>query len=330
MSATDIFNSLFDKHVRPQLHDSKITITFPDPPCFAKPLSVVLLKLMETSDFHILTSKNFDGLDVPSEYGAQIGYKRDFGSIAYMFIQDKRIFLDYTDFIQFYHCALGRLVTKAGKDAADGAIKFQFSPNNYADPPFPVYPFVFPGPNDYGDVDHYVQSFDLRYREQFEECCKNNKFDCSIFARWNKFPSRTKFTELCESIPGADVSLKRDLGIHDYMDRMSKSKFAIAARGKGKFSHREMEACAIGVPLLRENRDDAMWRPFLPGEHYIEIKHDNLYEVFDYYDHHYDEALEIGRNGLQYYENNHTTSGLQSVFKEIVDTVLGKREWKQL
>lgn len=332
MTARDKFNPLFDKYIRAKLIEDRTTITFPEPLVFAKPLTLILLKLIDDNPhFQVLTPKDFDGFDVPSEYGRLIGYKRDHGQIGYFFVEDKPILLDYKDVSFWKNGGTGRLVAVAGGDAVDGAIKFQFAPGNYAGCPFSVYPFIYPGPNDYADVGHFPKYHDSKYNEQFKECCCRNEFHASIFARWASQSARHLFTKVCESIDGSDVLLgKRNfLPINEYMDRMSRSKFAIAARGNGKLSHREFEACSIGVPLLRQNTGELLWRPFLAGVHYIDITPENLIDTFDYYNNHYDEALEIAANGYAYYLDTHPHRSVQNIFKEIVDVILGHQEWTQ-
>ena len=160
------FKPLFDKFVRPKLAQNKITITFPEPLVVANPLAVILLKLIDDNrDFHILTPKDFDGFDVPSEYGRLIGYKRDRGQIGYLFVQDKPILLDYKDWTNWKNGGTGRVFAVGGKDIVDGAIKFQFARGNYKKCPFPVYPFVYPGPNDYKPVGCYPKYYELKYHE---------------------------------------------------------------------------------------------------------------------------------------------------------------------
>ena len=89
-----------------------------------------------------------------------------------------------------------------------------------------------------------------------------------------------------------------------------------------KFSHREMEICSVGVPMFTEDRNQRMWRPFLANKHYIPVTPETFIDVFNYYDKHYDEALEIGRNGHDYFMQNHGQAGLQVIFKEIVDKII--------
>jgi hypothetical protein len=324
------FDNLFNKYVRPKLLKDRITITFPEPFCLANPLAMMLLKIInDNHDFQILTPKDFDGFDVTSEYGALIGYKRDFGQIAYLFVEDKPVFVDYKDNSWINHSAVGRLIRYTGPNTVDAAIKFQFAPKNYPNCPFPIIPFIYPGPNDFIELTGYVKYYDEKYSENFKKCCEENSFTSSIFARWNNFNSRVLFIPLCEKIPNHDVLPNNRLGITEYMERMSTSRFTLAARGNGKLSHREMEACAIGLPLLRQNTGELMWHPFVPDKHYIAVEADNFIEKFNYYNNHYDEALEIAHNGKQYYEENHTQRGVQKIFKEIVDVILGRSKWTQ-
>ncbi len=328
--AKSIFTDIFNKHIKNKLSVTVPTVTFPDPLAFANPLSIVLLKLIEDNPFiRVLTSKDFNGLDLPSIYGDKIGYKRDFGSLAYLFINDKVILVDYSDYSFYDNCILGRLTRIAGPNAVDGAIKFQFAPKNYNKSPFPVYPFIYPGPNDLYDLPRYPKYYNDSLFAKFQDCCLNNSFKSQIFARWACFSYRKKFTELCDDISGSDVKCSRNMDIYTYMNELSQAKFAICARGNGKLSHREMECCAVGLPLLCQDTGALMLSPFIPDHHYIEIELGNFKDVFLYYSNHYDEALEIAQRGREYYLENHTHKGIQNLFNKIVNMVLGKTEWKQ-
>jgi len=107
------------------------------------------------------------------------------------------------------------------------------------------------------------------------------------------------------------------------MNEMSHAKFALAAKGNGKWSHREMEICSIGVPMLRALRGgERMWKPFEPDKHYISVNSKNLMKKFKYYTHHYDEALEIAERGREYYDRYHCQAGMQQIFREIVDDII--------
>ncbi len=127
---------------------------------------------------------------------------------------------------------------------------------------------------------------------------------------------------MCKDIPGALVTHGR-VPFHQYMNEISRSKFAIAMKGVGPWAHREMEICSIGVPMFRDLRGgERMWKSFEPGKHYIAVDFENFPEQLNYYNNNYQEALEIGNAGRQYYDDNHRQAGLQKTFKEIVDTIL--------
>jgi len=108
---------------------------------------------------------------------------------------------------------------------------------------------------------------------------------------------------------------------------MSTARFAISVKGGGQFSHREMEAAAIGVPLFYEDRGQRMLEPFLPGVHYILITPKTIQSQFNYYMEHYNEALAIGKRAREYYDKYVLQRGMQDAFKKIIDMILLGEHW---
>ncbi len=296
----------------------------------ANPLRILLLKIMTNNPYlEVMTPDNFDGVDVVRKYLNVLDYGGNRGRMSCIFVNDKVIWIDNFDQSYWKHCSIGRLLGRHGQ-VVDGCIKLQCAPGCYKGVPYPVYPFIYPGPNDYiQDKEKYPVTYSDSHYYEFRKCCEENSFDNTVFARWSNFGQRPKFTKLCKQIEGANVSGEK-MGWEEFIKNMSRSKFCIAARGNGKWSHREMEICSIGCPLLSTDNGGIMWKPFVAGKHYIEITLKNFLETFHYYDEHYDEALTIAARGKEYFDLYHRQPGVQLIFKEIVDTILGRRPWKQV
>ncbi len=321
---------LYNKHIKKFRHDKPVVV-FPDifDSALANPLRVTLLKLMLDNPYiDVITPACLNGFDLPRYYSSQLGYRNDRGKICYIFIDDKVVLFDYFDFSNWTHSAGGRLFKKTTQEAIDGIIKFQYAPNNTKKLKVPVYPFVYPGPNDFINLPRYPVCPIESLRAQFKECVKDDAFEYSIFARWSSHRHREVFAKKAKDIALSSICYD-PVPAYEYFNLMSRSRFAIAARGHGKWSHREMEICSLGVPLIAQKNDACMWRPFEAGKHYIEVTYENFIEVFNYYNEHYDEALSIASNGTKYFDENHSHKGCQKIFNEIVETVLGKRKWIQ-
>jgi len=327
-SPRQLIKYLYEKHIK-KFKRHKPVVVMPGlyKMGLCNPLRAIMLKLALNNPYvDIVTPECLHGFDLPRYYSAEIGYRNDRGKICYVFVNDKVLLFDYGDFTKWTNSSSGRIIKAAGQEAVDGLIKFQYAPGNYNGTKFPVFPFIYPGPNDFIALPpRYFPNFSHRYRKQYTECCESNSFDYSVFARWALFMSRPQFTELCKDIPNSNVSGNGLIG-YKYFDMMSRSRFALAARGRGKWSHREMEICSMGVPMMLQQTTARMWRPFEAGKHYIEVTLDNFLEVFKYYDEHYDEAIKIGTNGKEYFDENHCQAGVQKIFYEIVETLLGKKK----
>ncbi len=266
-----IRSKYFDQFIKPHLGEKPVVIFQDvDHSAMSNPLRVLTAKLAENNkDFNVLFPKDLEGHDACEEYARDIGYKGDRGKIAYIFVNDKIILIDNHDNCYWRHGAIFRLTQWINPLAVDACIKTQYSARCYEGVPFPVFPFIYPSINDYREIQsRYPVYYDAKYHEQFLECVKNNKFKYSIFMRWVCFPRRRKFTDVCKSIPDSDVACENFMKVEEYMDHISQSKFSIAARGNGKWSHRELEICSMGVPLFSEDREQKMWEPFLPDTHY--------------------------------------------------------------
>lgn len=330
--ASEAFKKLFDEHISDKSAEDRDTIVFPEiSGKLANPLRILLQKIIHNNPYHrILTPENFDGFDPVREYMNVLDYGNDRSRSTCIFINNKVIWIDNFDQSNWKHDSRGRLHGRHGK-VVDGCIKLQCAPGCNTGLPFPTYPFIYPGPNDYiqGKANYPITYSDKFYHE-FKKCCSENSFECNLFARWSNFGQRPQFTELCQQIEGASVAGDRSAIHEEYMMCLARSKFCMAARGNGKWSHREMEICSVGSPLISTDNGGVMWRPFLADTHYIKVTLENFLEVYKYYHEHYDEALVIAERGKQYFDLNHRQPGVQLIFKEIVDTILERLPWNQV
>jgi len=326
------------KRVQPKLHPSLPTVVFPHPDHMrlCSPFRVIIEKLRHNNNLiHPLSSDDFDGVDLTREYGKKIGYHSHNGKMCYIFVNEFPILIDYFDQSHWKHSVAVRLyrhTRDSGIDRSDlvkAIIKFQFfDRGEYENLACKVYPFLYPGPNDYGSVsgmrtgDRWLNESDKnRYRSQFQKCVKASSFTYSVFARWKAFLLRRAAIDICKDIPDSLVTQER-APFPQYMDEMSNSRFSLVIRGNGKWTHREMETCSIGVPMLKISDTERMWKPFEPDVHFIDINIDNFKEKLEYYTNHYSEALEIADRGRQYYDDHYGQLGIQKIFREIVDVIL--------
>jgi len=330
--AVEAFEKIFHEHIVEKSAQDRDTIVFPEIGIrLANPLRILLQKIIHNNPYHrILTPEDFNDFDPVREYMKILDYGNDRSRSTCIFVNDKIIWIDNFDQSNWKHCSIGRLFKKHGQ-VIDGCIKLQCAPGCYGGLPFNVYPFIYPGPNDYMQgKENYPVTYSDKYYHEFRKCCEEDSFECQLFARWSNFGQRPKFTKLCEQIEGASVSGDRSTVGADYMMCLAKSKFCMAARGNGKWSHREMEICSVGSPLISTDNGGVMWKPFLADTHYIKVTLNNFLEVYHYYNEHYDEALVIAENGKQYFDLYHRQPGVQLTFKEIVDTILGRLSWNQV
>ena len=323
----DIRSKFFEQYMRPHMGDKPVAY-FPvlHKRYLRNPLRLLLLKIAENNPHYnvIISTKRCNPCE---EYKRAIGYHPDGGRSCYIFVNDKIILIDNFDQSYWKNCGVGR-ATRIHPLCIDACIKTQYCSRCYDGAPFPVYPFIYPSLNDYRQVDPiYPVYYDDKYNEQFLKCVRNNEFKHSIFMRWAHFDMRDEFTALCQSIPNSDVVCNNSMDVDEWMDNISQSKFSIAIRGNGKWSHRELEICSIGVPLFANDRGQRMWEPFLADVHYIDVNPQNFLEKFEYYSNHYDKALIIAERGKRYYEQHHKQKGVQKIFKEIIDTLCGVHPW---
>ncbi len=347
MSPKDIAQKIYRKYLLPRKR-SKTIVFFPDifKRRLADPFRISLLKLIKNNDHvDIVTPSDLDGHDVSEEYHESLKFEfraYEQNRVCYIFVDDKVVLMDYSELSGYKNGPLRRIKKKTGRDdVVQAMIKFQCgNEDDYKECPVPVFPFLFPGPNDFitlpsdrvagqnvfADVTYFSH-----YRDTFVQNYRQNKLDFSIFARWGcppygSYEHRRTYNKLAERIPDSNIvahSSAKSVSTEEYFRLMCKSKFAIAIRGSGKFSHREMEICSVGLPMFSEDRGQRMWKPFLPGEHYILITPETFIDVFDYYNNHYEEAFEIGHNGYNYFMKYHGQHGLQLIFKEIIDQIVG-------
>lgn len=322
-----LFDELVKKHIEPLRSKYDPVIVFPDLHAirYCNPFNTVLYKIAENNPhFHIVTPEEL-GEDIIWEFQRKSNFKKP--KISMFILNSKIVCFDYMDVVSIKNSFGRHCVTVARKDQVAGIIKFQYSKDHYGHFPVPIFPFFYPGFNDYRHVSQGYPLVDIaKYRKKFDECCATNTFASSIFARWAGFPVRMQYTKLCESIPNSDVTTD-NIPFPEYVDCMSTSRFAIAMKGNGQFSHREMEVAAIGVPLFYGDRGQRMLEPFLPGIHYIKVTPENFHDKFNYYMEHYDEALTIGRKAREYYDENLLQPGMQNAFKKIVDMLLTRETW---
>lgn len=346
MFPREISKRLYDKYLLP-LKKHKPLVFFPDifEVNIADPLRVSLLKLIKNNDHvDVITPKDLGGHDISQEYHDSLGFEYrtyEHSRVCYLLVDDKVVLVDYSEKSNYMNGPLRRAWKKTNRhDIVHAMIKFQCGDDgDYKSCPVPVYPFLYPGPNDFESLPKERRggqnvfsgvTYFPSYHETFVDNCHHNRFDFSVFARWgcpstSLYGHRRTYNKLSEQIPRSSVvshSNSKSVSVEEYFRLMCKSKFAIAIRGSGKFSHREMEICSVGLPMFTEDRNQRMWRPFLANEHYIPITPETFIDVFNYYDEHYDEALEIGRNGYDYFIQNHGQAGLQVIFKEIVDKIV--------
>lgn len=329
----DFASNYYKTKVIPIYGTNETVVTFPnfDTCKLANPLRVTLTKAI-TDNKHLKIIYNTDIEDDPCyKYGELANYKSDRGKMCFIFVNDKPVLIDNHDNCYWKNSCISRALRYSNTDdVIVGVIKTQFMDDCYTDCPFPVFPFIYPGPCDFeGGTEKYAISYNENHFENHVNCWRNNKFDSSVFARWTDFPERKKFEILSQQIPNSNIKGSADLDSDEYMACLSRSKFGLAARGNGKFSHREMEICSTGVPLFRQNTGSVqMWRPFIAGKHYIDVTPENFLETFEYYNNRYNEAFEIGLNGYEYFRLYHMHRGLQVIFKEIVESILNHCQTK--
>ncbi len=287
------------------------------------PFRVVLLKIIENNpDFVILLDEGI------TDIGKEL---RLFGraSDVCLFVLNKQIiFMDYSDNSQIRNSPSKYTYRFFEPEHIGGIVKFQYGTGLYDKIPCRVYPFIYPGSNDYKKMKRGIPYYDPEpYREIFSKCCADGSFESSIFARWAHFKRRRKYTDQCQNIPNSDVHFGKRVSFYEYMDKISRSKFGIVARGNGKWSHREMEIASIGVPMFFESSGGEMLKPFIAGTHYIPVNKHDFMEKFRYYDEHYDEALAIGQAAQGYYNSYHRQRGIQSLFKDLVSMIIDQTPW---
>ncbi len=343
-----ISKSLYEKYILPHKNKKLVTVTFPDifSAHLSDPFRVSLWKLIiDNPTIQVLTPQDI-GIDVIKMYHDSLKFEwqvYNVTRVCYIFVEDKPILVDYSMTSNYKNTPIKRVIKKAGLESICGAIKFQCGDEgDYKNSPVPVFPFHFPGPNDFRKLpdkrnngNRHVDVFNevtysSKYPEQFLENYHQNKFQYSIYARWGEPPfkayrHRPVYTKLAQQIPNSNmvghISTK-SVTREKYFQLMCQSKFGIAIRGGGKWSHREMELCSVGIPWFCEDRGQRMYKPLISGEHYIAVTPDTFLDVFKYYNEHYEEALEIGLNGREYFNKWHEQTGLQLIFKEIVDRII--------
>ncbi|MHA2279785.1 MAG: glycosyltransferase [Promethearchaeota archaeon] len=322
-----IFDDLYAKYVQPLRSKYDPTIVFPDVRTirYCNPFKTTLFKIIDDNPhFHIILPEEL-GYDPLWEFQRQSKFKHKM--ISFFILNDKTVWIDYGDKVSMGNSFSRHCLSRLRRDQIAGIIKFQYSKNHYDQFPLPVYPFFYPGFNDYKPRSKRYPFVDIkRYRELFKNCCESEKFAANIFARWAAFPIRQDYTNICQSWKGCDIAADT-VEFPEYLMRMSTARFAIAIRGNGQFAHREMEAAAIGVPLLYEDRGQRMLEPFLPDIHYIPITTSTFQSKFKYYMQHYDEALAIGKRARDYYDTHLRQAGIQNGFKRIVNMILSGEHW---
>lgn len=351
MFPKEFSKKLYEKYIKPHSSE-KITVTFPDvfhsipgrKSCIADPFRIVLLKLIENNPtLQILTPKD-TGIDVPNEYWVQSGIEfkvYDSKRICFIFVEDKPVLIDYSENSNWSNGPI-RQIVKHDPNFCHAAIKFHCDDSSQGKCPIKVFPFLYPGPNDYRDCPEFRESeshekeydvfsrvtYSPDYSTQFLQHYHTNTFKHSITAYWGApakaYDRRRQYAKLAKQIPNSNIvthQITKSVSMEKYYEELCQSKFGIAIRGSAKFSHREMELSSIGIPWFSENRAQKMYKPLLPGTHYIEVTPDTFLDVFRYYDDHYEEALEIGLNGREYFHKWHSQTGLQLIFREICEQI---------
>jgi len=328
----DHFEQLYLTHFAPLRSKYDPLIAFPDIGAirYPNPLNVILHAITENNPhFHIVTPEELNvGFDPLWEFQRHSKFKAKHSKLGVFLVNDKTVWIDYGDKAAMENSFSRHCVKILRPEQIGGIIKFQYSKDHYHDSPVPVFPFLYPGYNDYRTITrHYPAINTPALRAIFEQCCADDSFECNLFARWAGFSRRNQYDAICADIPGADISNVDRLQHPEYLRRMSTARFALSIRGNGQFSHREIEAIAIGVPLLYEDRGQSMIAPLIPDHHYIKITPGTLKSKLEYYLEHYDEALAIAKRARDYYDTHFSQAGMQNAFKKIVDMILTGEAW---
>jgi len=154
--------------------------------------------------------------------------------------------MDYSEMSHYKNSPMKTLANKIN-NAISGVVKFQCG-GDYCnkDCPYPVYPFHYPGPNDFKllppdrktnsrhrDVFNEV-TYKSEYADIFLKCYHTDSFASSIFARWGipdkKYRNRVPYTEMAtEHIKDSNIvahSFSKSVSMEEYFSMLCRSKFA--------------------------------------------------------------------------------------------------------
>ena len=117
------------------------------------------------------------------------------------------------------------------------------------------------------------------------------------------------------------VKGRQRMEFDEYMSHMYKSMAVIDARGFGDFTHRTIEALAMGVPLIRPKFVVEMADPLIPGIHYLDCgsKGERLKECVDAVQNKHLRQCMI-EAGFEWYNKNCTVNSMQ----HLLDSTIGK------
>ena len=267
-----------------------------------------------------------------SEYGfccrsaAELLLGKEPNDAAIIFVHGKIIMVDYNDYVNATNSSMKKL--KKGV-LPDLVLKCQYRAGHksYAAYKCPVLPFVYPTVDTHSGDDYLRQ-----YRKAFLGKIGSNDFQYSFFGRLANHKPRAAILGRISGIPESDVALigmnhgqhhkagDGRLGRDEYFSKMASSMFCIDGPGSGNITHRLVEAWAMSQPVMCPRLKNSFYMPIEPGVHYIELASDysDLHEKFEYYREHYDEALKIGFNGMEYYDEYCTKNGIANLFMHIL------------
>lgn len=289
-----------------------------------KPLKPPFLHAMKALD--LLKSQGwsveYDAGDGPcAEFNKS--HRAESGYSAPVAVNGKIVYVDFRDQVSM-HRGKAKLIWSAIKSGLPGPeimLKCQFRPAypQYEQYPVRIVPFTYVAYSTHAEDSDF-----LSYRKMFLECVKHGKFTDVIYCRIQRYKQRYGIVGEAQGIPGADVEFVHwkhgRVEQKEYLTRLAQSQFSIDAPGGGRCTHRMVESWALGLPLIMPEQKNQAYVPWLAGQHYIECREDgkDLKSLIEYYKEHYDEALEIARNGMKYYDDHCSRKGIPRLFNRIM------------
>jgi hypothetical protein len=316
--------SLYERFIKP-LGTKVMVIPYSDKH-IVSPLRFIIQALELCEGYRIVREESCDNVcGLMSDY---LHARHSFTSLVW--VNDKIVIIDYNDLCNTQHCVLRKINWQANIGKPDLILKCQYRPEHqsYTTYPVKIIPFMYPTVNTHAPDTNYH----LRCRDAFMENVKKNNFKYTLFARMAKHKPRIKICAAAAMIPDSEIKLigmdsgprqittaSGRLARDEYFQKLISARFSLDAAGNGDFTHRLVEGWAVGMPVIRPKLKNAFYVPIKPNVHYIECNPDgaDLQEKIKYYSQHYNEALQIAHNGMEYYDKYCSREGIAKLFLEI-------------